>query len=70
MFDTLLCRIECIGKVVMNKVNRIKTRNYATIYGEDICLYLYGAADDRLNEALIALEKDGLDSPEFNSGTF
>ena len=67
MFDTLLCRIECVGKVVMNKVNRIKMRHYGTIYGEDICLYLYGAADDRLNEALIALEKDGLDSPEFNN---
>lgn len=67
MFATLLCCIECIGKVVMNKVNRIKTRNDGTIYGEDICLYLYGAADDRLNEALIALEKDGLDSPEFHN---
>jgi len=67
MFDTLLCRIECVGKVVMNKVNRIKMRHYGTIYGEDICLYLYGAADDRLNEALIALEKDGLDSPEFHN---
>ncbi|MBC8276509.1 MAG: efflux RND transporter periplasmic adaptor subunit [Chloroflexi bacterium] len=67
MFDTLLRRLGCIGRVVMNKVNRIKTRNYATIYGEDICLYLYGAADDRLNEALIALEKDGIDSPEFNN---
>jgi RND family efflux transporter MFP subunit len=45
----------------------IKTHNYATIYGEDLCLSLYGAAEDSLNKAFIALGKYGLDSPEFNS---
>jgi multidrug efflux pump subunit AcrA (membrane-fusion protein) len=64
MFDKLLSRVDDIGKVVINNINVIKTRNYTTVYGEDISLYFYGAAEDKLNAALQGIEKDGLDSPE------
>jgi multidrug efflux pump subunit AcrA (membrane-fusion protein) len=67
LFEPLLDQVDDIGKVVMRDVNRIKTPNYATIYGEDLCLSLYGAAEDSLNKAFIALGKYGLDSPEFSS---
>ena len=66
MFDTLLCRVGCIGKAVMNKVNRIKKKNNMTVYGEDISLYFYGAAEEKLNAALAGIEKDGLNSPELH----
>jgi multidrug efflux pump subunit AcrA (membrane-fusion protein) len=64
MFDTLLKRVNDIGKVVINNINVIKAHNYTTVYGEDISLYFYGAAEDKLNAALQGIEKDGLDSPE------
>jgi multidrug efflux pump subunit AcrA (membrane-fusion protein) len=67
LFEPLLDQVDDIGKVVIRDVNKIKTPNYATIYGEDLCLSLYGAAEDSLNKAFIALGEYGLDSPEFSS---
>jgi multidrug efflux pump subunit AcrA (membrane-fusion protein) len=64
MFDTLLKRVNDIGKVVINNINVIKAHNYTTVYGEDISLYFYGAAEEKLNAALKGIEKDGLDSSE------
>ena len=67
LFETVLSRVNDIGKVVIRNINVIETHNYGTIYGEDISLYLYRAAIDRLGKAFTALGKDGLDSPEFNN---
>jgi len=67
LFELLLGQVDDIGKVVIRDINVIETHNYTTIYGEDLCLSLYGAAEDSLNKAFIALGKHGLDSPEFNS---
>ena len=67
LFEPLLSQVNDIGKVVIRDINVIETHNYTTIYGEDLCLSLYGAAEDSLNKAFIALGKYGLDSPEFNS---
>ena len=64
MFAPLFKRIKDIGKVVINNINIIKTHNYINVYGEDISLYFYGAAEEKLNAALKGIEKDGLDSPE------
>jgi tetratricopeptide (TPR) repeat protein len=64
MFEPLFKRINEIGKVVSNNLNIIKTHNYSTVYGEDISLYFYGAAEDKLNAALKGIEKGGLNSPE------
>lgn len=64
MFAPLFKRIKDIGKVVINNINIIKTHNYTTVYGRDISLYFYGAAEDKLNAALQGIEKDGLNSPE------
>lgn len=64
MFAPLFKRINDIGKVVSNNINIIKAHNYSTVYGEDISLYFYGAAEDKLNAALKGIEKGGLNSPE------
>jgi|GEM_PF-268907 len=64
MFVPLFKRIKGIGKVVVNNINVIKAHNYTSVYGEDISLYFYGAAENKLNAALKGLEKDGLSSPE------
>lgn len=63
MFQPLFQKMNEIGKVVRNNFNIIKSHNYSTIYGEDISLYLYEAAEEKLDAALKGIEKDGLDSP-------
>lgn len=67
LFEPIFSQINDIGKVVIRNINVIETHNYGTIYGEDISLYLYTAAIDRLGKAFTALGKDGLDSPEFTN---
>jgi hypothetical protein len=66
MFDTLLRRVDSIGKAVIKNVNVIKTHNYATVYGEDISLYFYDAAEEKLNAAQKGIESGDLNSPELH----
>ena len=66
LFQTLLGRIDAIGKTITMNVNLIKQRNDTTIYGKDISLYLYGAAEEKLNAALAGIQKGGLNAPELN----
>jgi multidrug efflux pump subunit AcrA (membrane-fusion protein) len=47
-------------------VNVIELRNNTTIYGKDISLYFYGAAEEKFNSALAGIQNGGLDSPELN----
>ncbi|OGO59823.1 MAG: hypothetical protein A2025_01415 [Chloroflexi bacterium RBG_19FT_COMBO_47_15] len=67
MFGTLSKRVDKIGKAVINNVNVIKTHNYATVYGEDISIYFYYAAEEKLDAAQKGVEKDGLNSPELRN---
>ena len=64
MIAPLLKQVSNIGKTVIQNINVISSHNYSTVYGEDISLYFYEAAEDKLNAALQGIEKDGLDSPE------
>ena len=64
LLETLLSRVDDIGKAVMMNVNVIKLRNDTTIYGKDISLYFYGAAEEKFNAALAGIQKGGLNSPE------
>jgi len=66
LFETLLSRIDEIGKTITMNVNLIKQRDNTTIYGKDISLYLYGAAEEKLNAALAGIQKGGLNAPELN----
>lgn len=67
LFATLPGRMSDIGKAVLNNVNVIEKRHVGIVYGKNICLHLYGAADDSLSKAFTAIEKGGIDSPEFKS---
>jgi multidrug efflux pump subunit AcrA (membrane-fusion protein) len=64
LLNTILKSVNDIGKVVYNNINIIKAHNYSTIYGEDISLYFYGAAKDKLSSALKGIETGGLNSSE------
>jgi len=64
MFDTLSKRVDEIRIAVISDVNAIKTYNYLTVYGEDIGLYFYGAAEEKLNAAQKGIENGDLNSPE------
>jgi multidrug efflux pump subunit AcrA (membrane-fusion protein) len=66
LFQPLLSQVNDIGKAVINDINEIKTYNFGTIYGEDLCLYFYGAANDKLNAALKGIETGGLKAPELH----
>jgi multidrug efflux pump subunit AcrA (membrane-fusion protein) len=66
LFEPLLSQVNDIGKAVISDINEIKTHNYGAIYGEDLCLYFYGAAADKLNAALKGIETGGLNAPELN----
>jgi len=66
LFEPLLSQVNDIGKVVIRNINVIKTYNFGTVYGEDLCLYFYGAATDKLNAALKGIETGGLNAPELH----
>jgi multidrug efflux pump subunit AcrA (membrane-fusion protein) len=65
-FETLLSRVDDIGKAVMMDARVIKLRNDTTVYGKNISLFFYGAAEEKLNAALAGIQKGGLNSPELN----
>jgi macrolide-specific efflux system membrane fusion protein len=66
LLNTILKSVNDIGKVVYNNINIIKAHNYSTIYGEDISLYFYNAANDKLSAALKGIETGGLNSAELS----
>jgi hypothetical protein len=66
MFTPLVKNVSSIGKKVVQNINVIRAHNYSTVYGKDISLYFYGAAEDKLNAALKGIETGGLSAPEFN----
>ncbi len=66
LFEPLLSQVNDVGKVVIRNINVIKTYNFGTVYGEDLCLYFYGAAADKLNAALKGIETGGLNAPELH----
>jgi hypothetical protein len=63
LFQPLLSQVDDIGKAVIRNINVIKTYSFGTVYGEDLCLYFYGAAADKLNAALKGIETGGLNAP-------
>jgi len=67
LFATIQGKMKDIGKSILNNVNLIEKRHVGMVYGKNICLYLYKAADDSLNEAFAAIEKGSIDSPEFKN---
>jgi len=67
LFEALLSRVDDIGRVVVNNINFIKTRNDTDIYGRDISFYFYAAAEEKINAALKGVESGGLGSPDLNS---
>ena len=67
LFEALLSRVGDIGRVVVNNINFIKTRNDTDIYGRDISFYFYAAAEEKINAALKGVEGGGLGSPDLNS---
>jgi len=67
LFEEILSRVDDIGRVVVNNINFIKTRNDTDIYGRDISFYFYAAAEGKINAALKGVETGGLGSPDLNS---
>jgi multidrug efflux pump subunit AcrA (membrane-fusion protein) len=66
MLDSSIIEIDDIGREIIINVNALKLRNDTTIYGKDISLLFYSAAEDKLNTAIRSIETDGLNSAEMN----
>ncbi len=66
LFELLFSQMENIGKAVRNNVNVIRAHSNTAVYGKDISLYFYRAAEEKLNAALKAIEDDGLNSVELD----
>jgi multidrug efflux pump subunit AcrA (membrane-fusion protein) len=66
LYDTMLTKMSELGTSIITNYNVIKVRNDTKIYGQDICLYLYSAADKKLNAALKGIETGGLNSQELD----
>jgi multidrug efflux pump subunit AcrA (membrane-fusion protein) len=62
--EAIINTVDDIGKKVVININTIKLRNDTTIYGKDISLYFYAAAEEKLNSALEGIQRGGLQSPE------
>ncbi len=66
MLGSALDTVDEIAREVMENVNRLKLLDDTTIYGKNISLYFYNAANDRLNAAIAGIGKGGLYSSEMN----
>lgn len=66
LLSMLLDTVTETAKVVINNINRLKLRNDTSIYGENISLYLYDAAAEKLRVAIEDIRTGGLYSPEMN----
>ena len=64
LIDTIVSTTDDIGKKVIININMLKLRNDTTIYGKDISLYFYSAAEEKLNSALKGIQSGGLQAPE------
>jgi macrolide-specific efflux system membrane fusion protein len=66
MLGTVLQSVNNISKIIYQNINIIKSHTYSSIYGGDLSLYFYNAANDRLGAALKGIESGGLNSPELS----
>ncbi len=66
IFEGILSQMEDISKKLKESVNKIEMHYDMSYPGKNICPYFYGAAEDKLNEALTLVEKGGLNSAEYN----
>ncbi len=66
LFEAMFTKMSGLATSIITNYNIIKVRNDTKIYGQDICLYLYSAADEKLNAALKGIETGGLNSQELD----
>ncbi len=66
MFGSVVNRVENITRIIISSVNSIQKRYDLSYPDKDICLYFYRAAEDRLNKALLLVEKGEQNSADYN----
>jgi len=64
LIDSVVNTTDDIGKKVIININVLKLRNDTTIYGKDISLFFYAAAEKKLDSALEGIQRGGLQAPE------
>jgi len=66
-YQVVLAGMQPIGLIVYTNYNIIDLPNNTDIYGKDLSVRFFNAAEVKLNEAAAGLEKDGLNSPDLET---
>jgi len=66
-YQVVLAGMQPIGLIVYTNYNIIDLPNNTDIYGKDLSVRFFNAAEAKLNEAAAGLEKDGLNSPDLQT---
>ena len=66
-YQVVLSEMAPIGLIVYTNYNVIIVRSDTDVYGKDLSLRFFNAAEAKLTEAAAGLEKDGLTSPDLNT---
>jgi RND family efflux transporter MFP subunit len=67
LFEAVMARMAEVGRIVFSNVNIIEKRSDTKVYGKEISLWLYKAAEKKMNAALKGIEKDGNKSPDLRN---
>jgi len=66
-YQVALAEMQPIGLIVYTNYNIINIPDDTDIYGKDLSIRLFNAAEAKLNEAATGLEKDGLNSADLET---
>ncbi len=66
-YQVVLEGIAPLGHIVYTNYNILKIPDDTTVYGKDLSVRFFNAAEAKLNEAAAGLEKDGLKSPDLET---
>lgn len=67
VFNELPAIFSSLEPAVLANVRLVAASNDSTIYGENMCRYLYNAADVRLSKAFEEVQKGGMNTIEFQN---
>jgi multidrug efflux pump subunit AcrA (membrane-fusion protein) len=66
-YQVVLAGVAPIGTIIYTNYNIIKIPDDTTVYGKDVSLRLFQAAEDKMQAAATGMEKDGLNSADLET---
>jgi multidrug efflux pump subunit AcrA (membrane-fusion protein) len=66
-YQVALAGMAPIGTIVYTNYNILNVPDDTTVYGKDLSVSFFNAAEDKMNAAATGMEKDGLNSPDLET---